>query len=147
MNTVSSELLRKLAGQVTPPPPREPVPTAPPQGKRTDNERALDEAWANAGIDAEIADLKATRADSYNRNNQLNESAFAIGQIIHYVPWRAWEAKQELASVARGIGLRDSEIDRTIQSGWGDGEREPRYRPQHERVYMPQREHIRPDSD
>lgn len=61
------------------------------------------------------------------RNHQLNKSAFNISQLIasgHVDPTIAWDA---LNTVARQIGLTESEIQATLKSAYRAGSAQPRH--------------------
>jgi hypothetical protein len=81
--------------------------------------------YVAAAIEDEIAILKGTSKG--DRNNQLNRSAFAIGQFVgaHYISRR--EAERELRRAAQSCGMEAKDgIEATIKSGLDDGELSPR---------------------
>ncbi len=90
------------------------------------------EAWARAAFDDELAILGAAQLN--NRNNQLNKSAFALGQIAGAGLLDQREVESALERKARNIGLDDSEIGSTIRSGLAAGMDEPRYPPETPRI-------------
>jgi hypothetical protein len=60
------------------------------------------------------------------RNHTLNAAAFALGQLVASGALSADEVIVSLVEVARRIGLRDTEIERTVESGLNAGLRSPR---------------------
>jgi hypothetical protein len=81
-----------------------------------------EERYAQAALEGEL--LKLRSAANGDRNNQLNRSAFALGQLIP--PLKRSEVESALLSGALAIGLTESESLATIRSGLDAGEREPR---------------------
>lgn len=81
--------------------------------------------YVAAAIESELSILRGTPEG--DRNNQLNRSAFAIGQFVggHYIVER--EAVRELERAARAAGMTDKDgIEATIRSGLDDGKQNPR---------------------
>lgn len=64
-------------------------------------------------------------ANEGTRNDQLNRSAFALGQFIPHGVSRN-EIESRLIDAAGRCGLKGSEINRTVKSGLDDGEKQPR---------------------
>jgi len=60
------------------------------------------------------------------RNDQLNRSAFKLGQLISGGELLEWEAETELRAAARLCGLPDHEAFVTINSGLQAGKKHPR---------------------
>jgi hypothetical protein len=83
-------------------------------------------------IEDELSILSSTSEG--DRNNQLNRSAFALGQFVggHHLGRR--EAERELKRAARASGMDESKdgIEATIRSGLDDGELSPREIPEQE---------------
>lgn len=75
-------------------------------------------------IDAELMQLRQTR--SGGRNDQLNRSAFALGQIVGAGLANEPELKSRLLEAALEIGLSRVEARATIASGMRAGTRQPR---------------------
>lgn len=85
--------------------------------------------YVAAAIEDEISILKSTAIG--NRNNQLNRSAFALGQFVgaHFLGRR--EAERELRRAAEACGMTGNDgIEVTIRSGLDDGETYPREIPE-----------------
>lgn len=65
-----------------------------------------------------------------SRNNQLNRSAYALGQLLSGGELRDRSyIERELGATAQGVGLEDREIEHTMRSGLEDGMQEPRSAP------------------
>lgn len=92
--------------------------------------------YVAAAIEDEISTLKSTPEGG--RNNQLNRSAFAIGQFVggHYIGEH--EAIRELERAARAAGMTEKDgIAATIRSGLDDGKLSPREIPEPEETRQP----------
>lgn len=61
-----------------------------------------------------------------DRNNQLNRSAFALGQLVGAGALAEAEAEGALLSAAEAVGLGEGESRLTIRSGLASGATEPR---------------------
>lgn len=61
-----------------------------------------------------------------DRNNRLNEAAFAIGQLVAGGQIVEQEARQALRKAARKSGLEKREITKTLRSGLRSGKDHPR---------------------
>jgi hypothetical protein len=85
--------------------------------------------YVSSAIEDEMRILKDTSEGG--RNNQLNRSAFAIGQFVgaHYVSEREAIRELERAAIAAGMGEKDG-IAATIRSGLQDGMLNPRIIPE-----------------
>jgi hypothetical protein len=95
-----------------------------------------DKKYVSAAIEDEIAILKSTPKG--DRNNQLNRSAFAIGQFVGAHHIGRHEAERELRRAAQLCGMDSKDgIEATIRSGLDDGELSPRAIPEPEEA--PQR--------
>jgi len=86
------------------------------------------DAYTKAAVRSELSILGA--AVEGERNNQLNRSAFALGQLVGSGRLREDEAAAGLLYVARQIGLEEEEVMRTIRSGLESGMKEPRIEPE-----------------
>jgi P4 family phage/plasmid primase-like protien len=84
--------------------------------------------YVASALEKELDKLRA--AANGDRNNQLNKSAHALGQLAGAGVLDRAAIESELAATAAAIGLPASEAARTIQSGLNAGEREPRQLPQ-----------------
>jgi len=84
--------------------------------------------YVEAAVKKEFDKLRA--AANGDRNNQLNKSAQALGQLTAAGVLNRAGVESELASAAAAIGLPASEAATTIQSGLNAGEKEPRQLPQ-----------------
>jgi hypothetical protein len=84
-------------------------------------------SYTDAAITSELQKLIGT---SSNRNNQLNDSAMAIGQFVGAGAISRQEAEERLygAAIANGYVAKDGELAAraTIKSGLDAGERQPR---------------------
>ena len=80
--------------------------------------------WANAALTAEITALWAAPAGQ--RNDQLNKSAFSLGQIVAGGGLDRISVEQELTVAAKDAGLESGETIATIKSGIKAGMLEPR---------------------
>lgn len=81
-------------------------------------------AYVNAAIDRELADLAAQPMG--NRNNALNDSAFALGQFVGAGALPESEARALLQDVARSWGRDWARCVKTIENGLAAGQRSPR---------------------
>jgi hypothetical protein len=115
-----ADFLRKIAGP-KPGPTSNPKPG--PFGARAmgDDRKA---AWAEAGIEKELARLAA--APENTRNILLNEVAFILGTLAGAAPEYEQEIRSRLRATAQGLGLPDREIESTIRSGLEAGKAKPR---------------------
>jgi hypothetical protein len=84
-------------------------------------------SYVQSGLDRELA--KVVLSNPGNRNNALNEAAFAVGQLVGGKFVSRVDAEQKLKNAASRTGLSDFEIDRTIESGLNAGEKQPRVLP------------------
>lgn len=75
----------------------------------------------------ELADLSGTPEGS--RNNQLNKSAYSLGQLVAGGELEQSQVQTALLSAAVGIGLMESEARQTIGSGIESGMKKPRSAP------------------
>jgi hypothetical protein len=69
-----------------------------------------------------------TRAPEGSRNDQLNRSAFALGQLIAGGELAEAPARATLEQTGQDIGLEPCEVRATIESGLAAGKLEPRRR-------------------
>jgi hypothetical protein len=88
---------------------------------------AAGSAYGRAALQSELDRLAATAVG--DRNNQLNRTAFALGQLVAggYLDRSAVETA--LAQAAGEIGLGAGEVRATINSGLEAGAKEPRSSP------------------
>lgn len=84
------------------------------------------EAYAQTALADELAKLARTPEASHNRNIQLNQSAFALGQLVGAGVLDRGSVEAALCGVAVAIGLTETETRATIKSGIEGGMREPR---------------------
>ena len=107
------------------------------QPQRTQNEgrvpptaeEAASTAYGQVALRDELATLRATQEGG--RNDQLNRSAFSLGQLVGGAVLDRTEVEASLLSAARSIGLDEKEITATIRSGLADGMNRPRCVPDH----------------
>lgn len=90
-------------------------------------------AYAQRALADELARLASTPGNSHNRNNQLNRSAFALGQLIGAGVLDRGSVEAALYGVAASIGLGEVETRATIKSGLEAGIKEPRKLPERDR--------------
>jgi putative DNA primase/helicase len=86
------------------------------------------EKYVATALQKELDKLRA--APKGDRNNQLNKSAHALGQLVGAGALDRAHVENELTTTAQSIGLNGAETARTIQSGLTAGEREPRQLPE-----------------
>ncbi len=91
-------------------------------------------AYARKALEDELTRLAQTAEGG--RNNQLNESAFALGQLIGAGALDRGTVIAKLSETAEAIGLMVWEIQPTILSGIEAGIKEPRKLPERERPQM-----------
>jgi putative DNA primase/helicase len=84
-------------------------------------------AYADAARRRELDRLG--KAPTHQRNDTLNRAAFKLGQLAPYSILNMTEVADDLARVAREVGLDDHEIGPTIQSGLQAGSQHPRRLP------------------
>lgn len=101
---------------------------APPTNTRPMQVGGSNAAYASKAFQNELSKLQATGEGS--RNHQLNASAFSLGQLVAIGELSESEVVSGLTSVALSIGLKGSEIARTIASGLEAGRLQPRDIPQ-----------------
>jgi putative DNA primase/helicase len=82
------------------------------------------EHYTRAAFDDELTNLRAAREG--DRNNQLNRSAYSLGQLIGAGTLDRITVEAALEQVARDIGLKGKEVTATIKSGLDDGLTKPR---------------------
>lgn len=82
------------------------------------------ERYAAAALEKELDAL--ARAQEGTRNEQLNKSAFSLGQLVAGGALNESDVVDKLEIVASAIGLDEKEIKKTIQSGLKGGAKEPR---------------------
>ena len=73
--------------------------------------------------------IKLSGASPGNRNNQLNESAFCLGQLIAGGELEHGTVFNALFGLAMSLGLTEAEARKTIESGIKAGMQEPRKAP------------------
>lgn len=80
--------------------------------------------YALSALDREVEMLRSTPEGG--RNDQLNRSAFALGQLVGAGALDYDAVVSVLVDAARQIGLGDREIAATVRSGMDDGKADPR---------------------
>ncbi|MFI5329625.1 MAG: DUF927 domain-containing protein [Desulfobaccales bacterium] len=88
------------------------------------------EAYAQKALANELAKLARTPEGSHNRNNQLNKSAKALGELVGAGILDRGSVEAGLTGAALSIGLPEKEARDTIQSGLEAGLKEPRKLPE-----------------
>jgi hypothetical protein len=81
-------------------------------------------AYSRAALRSELNTLARTQIGA--RNNQLNRSAFSLGQLLAVGFLDHTEVEHSLTMVATAIGLGGREIQATLRSGLETGMRHPR---------------------
>jgi hypothetical protein len=81
-------------------------------------------AYGRAALHSELNILARTQIGA--RNNQLNKSAFSLGQLLAAGLLDRTEVEHTLTAVASAIGLGAREIQATLRSGLEAGMRYPR---------------------
>lgn len=64
------------------------------------------------------------------RNNRLNQAAFALGQLVAGGELNEHDARNSLRAAAAACGLGENEREKTIASGFEAGRKEPRSAPE-----------------
>lgn len=96
--------------------------------KRTESDEARTRRYAEAALRDEVLTLAGSPAG--NRNDQLNRSAFALGQFVAAKVLSEDEVISELSRAAENTGLDSDEIRKTIMSGLESGNKHPRLIPE-----------------
>lgn len=100
--------------------------------------RTRNPTYSNAALTKELQKLVGTTT---NRNNQLNDSAMALGQLVGAGEISRHDAEERLfgAAVANGYVSKDGEAAAraTIKSGLDAGERQPRDIPESDADGLP----------
>lgn len=89
---------------------------------------ATNNAYVDAAVDRELAELAAEPMG--NRNNALNDAAFALGTFVGAGALPESEARALLQDVARGWGRDWSRCVKTIENGLKAGIQSPRAIPE-----------------
>lgn len=95
---------------------------------------ASNSAYVDAAVERELAGLASMPMG--NRNNALNDAAFAIGTFVGAGAITMAEARAQLQDVARGWGRDWARCCKTIENGLAAGAKNPRDIP--EPAYEPQ---------
>jgi hypothetical protein len=90
------------------------------------------EAYGQKALADELAKLARTPAHNPGRNNQLNKSAKALGELVGAGVLERGSVEAALHGVAVSIGLDEVETQATIRSGLEAGMRAPRRLPEKE---------------
>lgn len=92
--------------------------------RQAESDESRTRRYAEAALEDEVRILECSSIG--NRNEQLNRSAFALGQFVAAGVLSEAEVTRELSRAAMNAGLELDEIDRTIRSGLDSGARHPR---------------------
>ncbi|MET4320317.1 putative DNA primase/helicase [Bradyrhizobium sp. RT5a] len=84
-------------------------------------------AYIGSALNRELERLG--KAPVHQRNDILNQCAFKVGQLLPYGLLDRTKIVRDLARAAKAIGLEDTEIGATIESGLNAGIRYPRLLP------------------
>lgn len=95
------------------------------------------DSFAEKALRSELNEI--ARAPEGNRNNQLNRSAFALGQLVGAGALNRAEVETTLFDTAICVGLGEREARATIESGLNAGIREPRAIRREGLKYVPER--------
>lgn len=123
----------------------EPVRTAPIALPPSNGHYQGAERYAAAALEKELDAL--ARTPEGGRNEQLNKSAFSLGQLVAGGALDEMEVAQKLETVARAIGLDEREVKRTIQSGLTKGMESPRGVPETPKLRFGRRNAAQVDDD
>lgn len=104
------------------------LPTSAPAHTQYSLSAATNNAYVDAAVDRELADLAG--APMGTRNNALNDAAFSIGTIVGAGALSEAEARALLQDVARGWGRDWSRCCKTIENGLKAGIQNPRHIPE-----------------
>lgn len=77
------------------------------------------------------------------RNQQLNDSAFALGQLVAAGALYRSDVESALEQAAKQAGLSESEIRATIRSGLNAGAKQPRQIPERTRLSEPNKSKLK----
>jgi putative DNA primase/helicase len=86
--------------------------------------RVVTAAYGAAALSAEVARLRQTLPGG--RNEQLNRSAFVLGQLVADRLVSGEEVEELLRAAALAIGLEDEEVENTLRRGLAAGMASPR---------------------
>lgn len=92
--------------------------------RRAESEETRTLKYARAALRGEVLTLASTPTGS--RNEHLNKSAFALGQLVGAGLLSEGEVISELSGAAGNTGLDTEEISKTIMSGLEAGRQHPR---------------------
>lgn len=99
---------------------------APSRGGFTSREEYFRKRYVETALVRQIGLVAAASPASENRNNQLYQSAIALGQLVGAGALDRTRAETELLTAARLCGLTDAESVKTIKSGLDAGGKNPR---------------------
>ncbi|MBW1741316.1 MAG: DUF3987 domain-containing protein [Deltaproteobacteria bacterium] len=80
--------------------------------------------YGGAALQDESA--KLSKVPEGQRNDALNRSAFAMGQLVASGDLAFLKARASLVKAGKSMGLEDAEIRRTVDSGLNEGRKKPR---------------------
>lgn len=107
--------------------PQKPVGASTPQTRATTPADARELAYGQQALLRELDELAGTGKGG--RNDQLNRSAFNLGQLVAGRLLEETLVVNSLTEAGLGIGLGRAEVDKTVRSGLGDGMLQPRGAP------------------
>ena len=96
--------------------------------KKAETDEHRTRRYAEAALNSEVRTLANVPEGA--RNDQLNRSAFALGQLVAAGVLSESEVIRDLSRAASYTGLNPEEIERTIRSGLDSGTRHPREIPE-----------------
>lgn len=103
-----------------------PAPVSPPPATNG-HQRAAATSYARRALESEIG--RVLMAANGTRNDQLNRSAHALGQLVAGGALDATVATEALYQAGLRVGLEPREVSATIRSGLTSGARTPRRAP------------------
>lgn len=96
--------------------------------RRAESDESRTRRYAEAALESEVKELESSPTG--NRNEQLNKSAFALGQFVAAGVLSEAEVVRALSKAAMYAGLEMEEIRATITSGLEAGAKHPREIPE-----------------
>lgn len=114
---------------------RKPVPSPAPMAAAVLRPDAPGTAYVLEAVAREVAALRSTGQGG--RNDQLNRSAFNLGQLVAGGELDEGLARAELEAAALSVGLGEHEIEVTMASGLASGKLQPRRVPERPQASHP----------
>jgi putative DNA primase/helicase len=102
------------------------VPTPKPKPATATRPTTTADPYARKALEEEVAKVANEPEQGQNRNNQLNRSAFALGQLVGAGVLDESEVCRALTAAAEHAGLGAGETAATVRSGIESGKSQPR---------------------